>query len=216
MLQRLKPLKVSWKLGRNTLKSNLLKGSMNQAGSSEAYKVKVATEDEEHARIMARLDELEMEEFAASRSDEDEDNGADFGCSKHPPKNQMQEHGKLFDTTQKPPSGSYSQPNRADNSTFEDFKAEVLAKDESLDSKSSRYNMQKSSITKKSSDFPESTEKARAISAPKIEEKIHAVSTPELETVQTISTPKNEDSDDNVVGHTTSKIVSDRQKACSF
>ncbi|KAI3988344.1 hypothetical protein MKX01_012133 [Papaver californicum] len=47
------------------------------SSSSEVHNVEVAGEDEEYARIMSRLNELEKEELEAEHVDED----TDFGCS---------------------------------------------------------------------------------------------------------------------------------------
>lgn len=60
--------------------SILLSGPHKQVSSSfhEADNKKIAVEDEEHARMMARLDELEREEeLAAERGDETDDDETD-------------------------------------------------------------------------------------------------------------------------------------------
>ncbi|XP_010258585.1 PREDICTED: RNA polymerase II subunit 5-mediating protein homolog isoform X2 [Nelumbo nucifera] len=59
------------------------KSGLSKPDSSEAENVKLVAEDEEYARIMSRLDELEKEELAAQSANEDDDEEAetDFGCS---------------------------------------------------------------------------------------------------------------------------------------
>lgn len=72
--------------------SMLFSGPHKQVSFSfpEADNKKIAVEDEEDARMMARLDELEREELAAERGDETDDDESDDDVSDE------DEHTKVY------------------------------------------------------------------------------------------------------------------------
>ncbi|KAI3975000.1 hypothetical protein MKX01_005111 [Papaver californicum] len=136
------------------------------SSSSEVHNVEVTGEDEEYARIMSRLNELEKEELEAEHVDED----TDFGCSINEHSfeqlkiSEGHQHGKSS-LKQNSRRMSQSQQNSADRSTVENLTVQQLPEDNYLH----RESFPRKGTSKPTKPLQPEKEKAQVVNTSKSE-----------------------------------------------